>query len=307
MQSQNNSITNGIIWKQLLLFSAPLLVGNLFQQLYNTVDSIIVGNYVGRNALAAVGSSTVIINMIIGFFMGIATGAGVLVSQFYGAGDKKGVHDTVHTGMLAMVYSGIILTGLGIALSPVIIHLMGTPQEVQSSSILYLRVFFIGITALMIYNMGAGLLRAVGDSKRPLYYLIAASICNIILDFIFVLFFKLGVLGVALGTVFSEILSAILVLLALMRDTDCYQLILRDLHIHEKHLIAIVKIGLPAGLQQSVISFSNVIVQSKINVFGAAAMAGYSAYTKIDSFVTLPFMSLSLASTTFIGQNICSK
>lgn len=307
MQSQNNSITNGIIWKQLLLFSAPLLVGNLFQQLYNTVDSIIVGNYVGRNALAAVGSSTVIINMIIGFFMGIATGAGVLVSQFYGAGDKKGVHDTVHTGMLAMVYSGIILTGLGIALSPVIIHLMGTPQEVQSSSILYLRVFFIGITALMIYNMGAGLLRAVGDSKRPLYYLIAASICNIILDFIFVLFFKLGVLGVALGTVFSEILSAILVLLALMRDTDCYQLILRDLHIHEKHLIAIVKIGLPAGLQQSVISFSNVIVQSKINVFGAAAMAGYSAYTKIDSFVTLPFMSLSLASTTFIGQNIGAK
>ncbi len=307
MQQHANTITEGTIWKQLLFFSVPLLIGNLFQQLYNTVDSIIVGNYVGRNALAAVGSSTVIINMIIGFFMGIAAGAGVLISHFYGAKDKQAVHDVVHTSMLAMIYSGIILTAAGILLTPVIIHLMGTPQEVQSSSILYLRVFFLGIIALMIYNMGAGLLRAVGDSKRPLYYLIAASVCNIILDFVFVLFFKLGVFGVALGTVFSEILSAALVVTALMRSNDCYRLILRDLHIHEKHLFSIIKIGLPAGIQQSVISFSNVIVQSKINMFGAAAMAGYSACTKIDSFVTLPFMSLSLASTTFIGQNIGAK
>lgn len=307
MQQYANTITEGTIWKQLLFFSVPLLIGNLFQQLYNTVDSIIVGNYVGRNALAAVGSSTVIINMIIGFFMGIAAGAGVLISHFYGAKDKQAVHDVVHTSMLAMIYSGIILTAAGILLTPVIIHLMGTPQEVQSSSILYLRVFFLGIIALMIYNMGAGLLRAVGDSKRPLYYLIAASVCNIILDFVFVLFFKLGVFGVALGTVFSEILSAALVVTALMRSNDCYRLIPRDLHIHEKHLFSIIKIGLPAGIQQSVISFSNVIVQSKINMFGAAAMAGYSACTKIDSFVTLPFMSLSLASTTFIGQNIGAK
>ena len=299
-----NAITDGVIWKQLLLFAAPLLVGNLFQQLYNTADSIIVGNYVGKNALAAVGSSSVIINMIIGFFMGLATGAGVLVSQYFGANDEKSVHDTVHTGMMAMVFSGLFLTVLGILLTPAIIRLIGTPEEVQSSSILYLRVFFIGITFLMVYNMGAGILRAVGDARRPLYYLIAASLTNIVLDFVFVLFLDLAVLGVALGTILSELLSAVLTVRALMRETDVYRLVLKDLRVQKRYLLQIVRVGLPAGIQQSVIAFSNVIVQSHINSFGSAAMAGCGAYTKVDAFVTLPFMSISLASTTFVGQNI---
>lgn len=305
--TQKNGITEGVIWKQLLLFSAPLLIGNLFQQLYNTADSIIVGHFVGKNALAAVGSSTVVINMLIGFFMGLATGAGVLISQYYGAKDERRVHEIVHTGMAAMFISGILLTILGVFLTPLIIRSMGTPAEVQNSSILYLRVFFLGITALVIYNMGAGILRAVGDSKRPLYYLIAASVTNIILDFVFVIFLDLGVLGVALGTVISEIVSAVLTVRALMKDREMYQFHPLEMRIRKGFLGMIIRVGLPAGVQQSVIAFSNVIVQSRINSFGAAAMAGCGAYTKIDAFVILPFMSLSLAITTFVGQNIGAR
>lgn len=302
-----NEIIEGNIWKQLLLFSLPLLAGNLFQQLYNTVDSVIVGNYVGKNALAAVGSSMVIINMLIGFFMGLATGAGVLISQYYGAGDEKKVHDTVHTDIAAMLVSSAVLTVGGYFLTPWILRMMGTPTEVRDSSELYLRVFFLGITGLVIYNTGSGILRAVGDSKRPLYYLIAASITNVILDFVFVIFMNLGVLGVALATDIAMFLSAGLTVRTLIKEHDMYRFVWKDLKIQKSYLLDMIKVGLPAGMQQSVISFSNVIVQAKINSFGAAAMAGCGAYNKVESFVLLPFMSMSLASTTFVGQNIGAK
>ncbi len=302
-----NGITEGVIWKELLKFSAPLLIGNLFQQLYNMVDSIIVGNYVGSEALAAVGSSVVIINMVIGFFMGIATGAGVMLSQYYGAKDERGVQNTIHTAIMALFLSGVVVTVIGVLAASTIIRLMHTPAEVEDLSVLYLRIFFLGGVPLVIYNAGAGLLRAVGDAKRPLYYLIVASIVNIILDFVFVLYFDMGVAGVAIATIIAETVSAVLVMRTLMTDDDMYKVHLKKLKIQKNYLESIMRVGFPAGIQQSVISFSNVIVQANINVFGAAAVAGAGAYNKVDAFVMLPFMSLSLASTTFIGQNIGAK
>ena len=302
-----NGITEGVIWKELLKFSAPLLVGNLFQQLYNTVDSIVVGNFVGSDALAAVGSSMVIINLLIGLFMGIAAGAGVLVSQYYGAKDERGVQGTMHTGLMSMFYCGIIITILGIIAAPWIVHAIGTPPEVEKLSVLYLRIFFLGSIPLVIYNMGAGLLRAVGDSKRPLYFLIVACITNIVLDLVLVVVFHLGVAGVAIATGVAQAVSAILVMYVLMHDDDIYRVHLKKLKVQKNYLLSIIRIGLPSGIQQSVISFSNIIVQSKINLFGAAAMAGYSAYNKVDTFIMLPFMSIGLASTTFVGQNIGAK
>ena len=302
-----NGITDGVIWKELLKFSAPLLIGNLFQQLYNTVDSIVVGNFVGSDALAAVGSSVVIINMLIGLFMGISAGAGVLVSQYYGARDVRGLQGTMHTGLASMFVCGIVITVLGIIFSPFIVRAIGTPPEVESLSVLYLRIFFLGSVPLVIYNMGAGLLRAVGDSKRPLYFLVVACVTNIILDLVFVLVFDLGVAGVAIATGVAQAVSAVLEIYVLMHDDDIYRISLRKMKIQKSYLLSIIRIGLPSGIQQSVISFSNIIVQSKINIFGAAAMAGYSAYNKVDSFIMLPFMSIGLASTTFVGQNIGAK
>ena len=306
-ENRQNAIISGVIWKQLLLFALPLLIGNLFQQLYNTVDSVIVGNYVGKNALAAVGSSMSIINMLIGFFLGLSTGAGVIISQYYGADAKKELHDAVHTTIAMILISGVFLTFCGILFTPAILRMMGTPAEVMELSVRYLKIYFAGILSLMIYNMGAGILRAIGDSKRPLYYLIASSLVNVALDLIFVVCFKMGVAGVAYATIIAQTVSAVLIIIRLIRTTESYHLILRDLKIHKIYLLKILRVGLPAGLQQSIIAFSNVIVQSKINGFGAAAMAGCGAYTKVDAFVILPFMSLSLAGTTFVGQNIGAR
>ena len=199
MEKETNLMTEGVIWKQLLLFSIPLLVGNLFQQLYNTVDSIIVGNYVGSQALAAVGASTPIINLLVGFFMGIATGAGIIISQFYGAKDEKRLRESVHTALALSILAGIFLTVVGMMFSPWILRIMGTPDEVLQDSVLYLRLYFVGSLFLLVYNMGAGILRAVGDSRRPLYYLCISSVINIVLDLLFVVGFKMGVAGVALA------------------------------------------------------------------------------------------------------------
>lgn len=301
---RENKIIDGVIWKQLLLFAIPLLIGNLFQQLYNTVDSIIVGNYVGREALAAVGSSNSLINMLVGFFLGLSTGAGVVISQYYGAGKNKKLHDAIHTALGLIFCSGILLTILGILLSPGILKLMGTPDDVMESSVLYLRVYFCGILSVMFYNMGSGILRAIGDSKRPLYYLIIASLVNVVLDLLFVVVFHMGVMGVALATLIAQTISAVLVIRKLVQSKEVYRVILKDITIQKEYVKIIIKVGLPAGIQQSVISFSNVIVQSHINSFGSAAMAGCGAYTKIDGFAILPVMSFSLAITTFVGQNI---
>lgn len=297
-------MTEGKIIKGILLFSIPLLIGNLFQQLYNTVDSIIAGNFIGKEALAAVGSSNSLINLIVGLFMGIATGAGVVISQYYGARAEKGMQEAVHTSITISIIGGIVLTGVGVVLSPQILVAMGTPQEVMDKSITYLRIFFCGSVFNILYNMGAGILRGVGDSKRPLYYLCVSSVVNIILDIIFVVVFHMGVAGTAWATVISQVVSAFMVVRALMRDDDIYRLHLKKLGISRIMLKRVLMMGIPSGIQNAIISFSNVVVQANINSFGADAMAGCSSYMKIDGFVILPIMSFGMAAMTFTGQNV---
>lgn len=300
-------MTEGVIWKQLLAFSMPLLVGNLFQQLYNTVDSIVVGNFIGSEALAAVGSSNSLINLIIGMFMGIATGAGVIISQYYGAKDDQKLHWAVHTCMALSLIGGTMLIVLGVLLSPLILKWMGTPEEVMPNSVAYLRIFFCGSLFNLVYNMGAGVLRAVGDSRRPLYYLCVSSVVNIILDMVFVVVFHMGTAGVGYATVIAQAVSSVLTVRTLMKTEDSYRLVPSEIRIDRRMMKRILKLGIPSGIQQSIISLSNVIVQANINSFGAAAMAGYGAYSKVDGFAMLPLQSFCMASTTFTGQNIGAK
>lgn len=297
-------MTEGVIWKQLILFSIPLLIGNLFQQLYNTVDSVVVGRFIGSGALAAVGSSNSLINLIIGLFMGIAVGAGVIVSQYYGAGSKEKMEWAVHTSIAVSIVGGVVLTVAGVALSPYILQWMKTPEEVMADSVLYLRIFFTGSLFNLLYNMGAGILRAVGDSKRPLYYLCVSSVVNIVLDIFFVRNLHMGVEGVAYATVISQMISAVLTMAAMMRTEDIYRLELKKIKIDYRMMKRVLKLGVPSGVQQSVISLSNVIVQANVNLYGAMAMAGFGAYNKIDGFVVLPLQSFCMAATTFTGQNI---
>lgn len=307
MKENRGLMTEGVIWKQLLLFALPLLLGNLFQQFYNTVDSIVVGNYIGANALASVGASTPIVNLMVGMFTGLGTGAGVVIAQFFGAKDHKGVHDGVHTTIALCLVSGLVMAVVGVALSPTILRLLDTPAEIMEGSVTYLQIYFMGVMALMIYNMGSGILRAVGDSRTPLYFLMVSSVVNILLDLLFVIKIQMGVAGVAWATLIAQAISACLVLIRLMTSTESYKLILKDIRFHKKVLLETVRIGLPGGIQNAVISFSNLIVQYNINSFGAAAVAGCSAYTKIDGFAILPVMSFSMAITTFTGQNIGAK
>lgn len=297
-------MTEGPIWKNILLFALPLLLGNLFQQLYNAVDSIVVGNYIGSNALASVGSSAPLINLLVGFFSGLATGAGVVISRCFGARNKDGVSRAVHTSMALAFVCGVLLSIVGIVLSPRLLAWMGTPEEVMASSVLYLRIYFMGLLAVLIYNMGSGILRAIGDSKTPLYFLIVSSVLNIILDVVFVTQFKMGIAGVGWATLIAQAVSAVLTLLWLMRVQGDHRLYFHKLRLHGDVLLQVAKIGLPGGMQNAVISFSNLIMQSSINSFGAVAMAGCGSYTKIDGFAILPLMSFSMALTTFTGQNI---
>lgn len=297
-------MTQGAIWKKILLFSLPLLLGNVFQQLYNTVDSVIVGNYVGGDALAAVGTSGPIINLLVGLFMGIATGAGVVIARYFGAQDSEGVHDAVHTTLAATFIGGLFLTVVGVLLSPTVVRLIGVPENIMADSISYLRIYFGGIIAMMTYNMGAGILRAVGDSKTPLYFLIISSIVNIILDMVFVIVLDMGVAGVAWATLIAQAVSATLTIMMLCRVNASYRVSLRQIRIKMSYLKEIIRIGLPSGLQNAIISMSNIVVQSYINSFGSAAIAGYSTYGKVDAFALMPVMSLSMAITTFTSQNI---
>lgn len=300
-------MTEGVIWKQLLTFSMPLLIGNLFQQMYNTVDSIVVGNFIGSEALAAVGSSNSLINLIVGMFMGIATGAGVIISQYYGAKSEEKLHWAVHTCIALSLAGGVILIVLGVILSPFILRLMGTPEEVMPNSVVYLRIFFCGSLFNLVYNMGAGVLRAVGDSRRPLYYLCVSSVVNIVLDLVFVILFHMGTAGVGYATITAQAVSAALTVNALIKTDDCYRLELSKIRIDRRMMGRILKLGIPSGIQQSIISLSNVIVQANINSFGAAAMAGYGAYSKVDGFAVLPLQSFCMAATTFTGQNIGAR
>ena len=304
MSETKGLMTQGAIWKKILLFSLPLLLGNVFQQLYNTVDSVIVGNYVGGDALAAVGTSGPIINLLVGLFMGIATGAGVVIARYFGAQDSEGVHDAVHTTLAATFIGGLFLTVVGVLLSPTVVRLIGVPENIMADSISYLRIYFGGIIAMMTYNMGAGILRAVGDSKTPLYFLIISSIVNIILDMVFVIALDMGVAGVAWATLIAQAVSATLTIMTLCRVNASYRVSLRQIRTKMSYLKEIIRIGLPSGLQNAIISMSNIVVQSYINSFGSAAIAGYSTYGKVDAFALMPVMSLSMAITTFTSQNI---
>lgn len=297
-------MTEGSIWKKILFFSIPLILGNLFQQLYNTVDSIIVGNYIGSEALAAVGSSGSLINLLIGFCIGASAGAGVVIAQFYGAQDREGVRKAVHTTIAIAIAAGAVLTVVGIVATPILLKAMGTPQEVFDQASIYLKVYFGGILFSVVYNMSAGILNAVGNSKRSLVYLMIAATSNIFLDLLFVVVLKMGIVGVAIATDISQLLSCIFIILFLVRSEDVYRVKLKDIRCYDNLLGKILKIGLPTGVQNIVISLSNVIVQSGVNSFGAVAMAGFAAYIKVDGFNILPVLSFSMAATTFVGQNV---
>ena len=297
-------MTHGPIIKLLILYAIPLLLGNLFQQLYNTVDSLVVGNFVGTQALAAIGSTTSICNTLVKFFNGVSIGASVIISQCYGAHDDEKLHKSVQTTMALTFLFGIVFTVLGYVMTPFMLRLMATPEDVLPWSSQYLRIYFLGISGLLVYNMGSGILRAVGDSKRPLMFLIFSSIMNIVLDLIFVLAFDMGIAGVAMATIISQFVSAILVLLLLSRCTESYRFDPKGLCLDLDIVKRILVVGLPTGIQQSLTAFSNVFVHSYINAFGSACMAGWSCYSKIDQFIFLPMQSMGSAATMFVGQNI---
>lgn len=306
-KSESSDLIHGSIAKSIFWFSIPLLVGNLFQQLYNTVDAYVVGNYVGKEALAAVGASSPIINMLIGFFMGLATGAGVIIAQYYGAEDSGRLKKAVHSSAALTLVMSVLLTVIGMIGTNPMLHAVGIPTDVFPESSTYLLIYFAGISFNLIYNMGSGILRAIGDSKRPLYFLVIACVVNIILDFLFVKYFQWGVAGAGYATLIAQAVAAVLVVVVLMRTDGPHQLVIKQIKFDMPILKKIIMIGLPTGIQQSIVSLSNVIVQSYVNAFGSNVVAGYSASIRIDGFVNLPLQSFNMAITTFVGQNIGAK
>lgn len=306
-KSESSDLIHGSIAKSIFWFSIPLLVGNLFQQLYNTVDAYVVGNYVGKEALAAVGASSPIINMLIGFFMGLATGAGVIIAQYYGAEDSGRLKKAVHSSAALTLVMSVLLTVIGMIGTNPMLHAVGIPADVFPESSTYLLIYFAGISFNLIYNMGSGILRAIGDSKRPLYFLVIACIVNIILDFLFVKYFRWGVAGAGYATLIAQAVAAVLVVVVLIRTDGPHQLVIKQIKFDMPILKKIIMIGLPTGIQQSIVSLSNVIVQSYVNAFGSNVVAGYSASIRIDGFVNLPLQSFNMAITTFVGQNIGAK
>ena len=299
-----NQITEGIIWKQLLYFFFPILLGTFFQQLYNTADAMVVGRFVGKEALACVGgSSSQIINLIVGFFVGLSSGATVIIAQYYGARDEKNLQDTLHTAIAFSIVGSFVISILGIVLSPIILRLMNTPEYLMADSLIYLRFYFGGIIFIFIYNIGSGILRAVGDSKNPLYFLIFCCFCNIFLDLLLVMVFHMGVLGVALGTLISQALSSVLILRNLMRTKDIYRLELRKIRLHAAPLSMLLKIGLPSGLQSTMYNIANMVIQTALNSFGTDTMAAWTAFGKVDSFYWMISSAFGVAITTFVGQN----
>jgi len=300
-------MTQGSITRQLILFSIPLLIGNFFQQLYNTVDSIIVGQFVGKQALAAVGTSLPLINLLIGFFMGVAAGASIIISQYYGAKRWEDLRKAVHTFCWFTLVVGIIMTIIGVAGSSFFLSIIGVPSDIFQDANDYLKIYFAGIGVTMIYNSGAGILRAVGDSRRPLYFLIVSSLTNVVLDLVFVVNFNMGVKGVAWATVLATIISSVLVIWTLVKDKGEYRVSLKEIRLHKDVLREIIRIGIPSGLQQIIVSISNTMVQAYVNSFSSAAIAGFGTGRKFDNFLVLPIQSFGLAITTFVGQNAGAK
>lgn len=303
-QEHSNRITEGVIWQQLLIFFFPMLFGTFFQQLYNTADAVVVGRFVSKEALSAVGGTTgTLINLFVGFFVGISTGATVIISQYYGGNDKKEVSKAVHTAIALAITGGAVIMVVGIVGAPIALHWMGTPDNILPHSLTYIRIYFGGMIANLLYNMGSGILRAIGDSKRPLYFLIVSCFVNIILDVVFVVVFHQGVNGVAVATVVSQICSAILVCITLIKTNDIYKLSIKNIRFHGDMLKRIIRVGLPAGLQSLMYSSSNVIIQSNMNQFGTDTIAAWTAYGKIDGIFWMTMNSFGISVTTFSGQN----
>lgn len=299
-----NQITEGVIWKQLLFFFFPILFGTFFQQLYNTTDAVIVGNFVGKEALASVGGpAATIINLLVGFFVGLSSGATVIISQHFGAGDVKKVSNSVHTAIALAITGGAIMMVIGITISRFALTAMGTPSDILELSVVYMRIYFLGIIPSMIYNMGSGILRAVGDSKRPLYFLIASCFINIVLDLIFVVVLQMGVAGVAVATIISQTISALMTVITLLRTKETFKLEIKKIQFHKTFLVNILRIGFPAGLQSAMYSISNLLIQSSINSFGTDTVAAWTAYGKIDSIFWMIMGAYGTSITTFSGQN----
>lgn len=306
MKSEVN-LTEGSIAKNIIKFAIPMFIGNLFQQLYNVADSLVVGNFLGSDALAAVTSTGSLIFLLVGFFNGTAMGAGVIIARFFGAKDHENVKKAIHTDLAFGILCGAIMTLVGVIFAPQILTLMDTPEDVFVQSVLYIRIYFLGSIAVVLYNVCMGIMQAVGDSRHPLYYLIFSSVVNILLDLLFNGVLKLGVEYAALATIISQLLATLMCLWRLTGKSQTYRVELRKIGFDKGLLKQIVGIGLPSGLQNSIISIANVVVQANINAFGSAAMAGCGAYFKIEGFVFLPITCFSMALTTFIGQNLGAK
>lgn len=301
---KTNRITEGVIWQQLLLFFFPILFGTFFQQLYNAADAIVVGRFVGKEALSAVGGSTgMLTQVVVGFFVGLSSGSAVMISQYYGARRPEMVGYAVHTSIAFSILAGLVIMALGIWLAPAMLMAMDTPADVLELSVVYLRIYFAGIIGNLIYNMGAAILRAIGDTRRPLYFLIASCLVNIALDVFFVVGLHMGVMGAALATIISQAFSAVLVILVLVKAQDMYRLNLKQIRIDSLMLKRIVRIGFPAGLQSVMYSSSNVIIQSSINALGTNTVAAWAAYSKLDSVFWMIVNAFGISVTTFVGQN----
>lgn len=295
------------ILPQIVSFALPLFVGNIFQQLYNTADCFVVGKFLGRDSLAAIGSTSQLVFMVIGFFSGFSTGAQVVISQSFGGKDFEKLKKSVHTAVLSSFLISIFLTSLGLFASPLMLRLIQVPENVFALANSYLKIYFSGIAFLVLYNIGSSILRALGDSKRPLYFLIFSSVVNIALDLVFVVIFHLGVKGVAFATVISEAVSIIPVFYVLFSSDEEWKLSFRDLKIDFPLFCEMLKIGLPGAVSSSITAFSNTFMQKYINVFGSACIAGWAVFARFDQLVIMPMISISFAATTFVGQNFGAK
>ena len=299
-----NGITEGVIWKQLLIFFFPIMLGTFFQQLYNTVDAVVVGQFVSKEALAAVGGTTgTLINLLVGFFVGLSSGATVIISQYYGARRPAETSEAVHTAMGLGIAGGVVFMAVGLLLAPAALRLMATPDEIFEPALSYIRIYFLGMVFNLVYNMGAGILRAVGDARHPLYFLIFSTLLNIVLDLLFVVAFHMGVNGAAVATILCQAISAVLVLFTLMRADDVYRVRLRDIRLSMRMMRDIIRIGLPAGLQSVMYNVSNIIVQATINGFGTNIIAAWTANGKVDGIFWMIMGAFGTAATTFSGQN----
>lgn len=300
-------LTEGTIWKKIITFAIPIFLGNLFQQLYNIADSLIVGNFIDSDALAAVSSSGNLIFLMVGFFNGIAMGAGVVIARYFGARKIEELEKAVHTLVALGLVAGVVLTLIGTMATPWILQWMGTPESVLPNSILYFRVYFAGSLGFVMYNIFVGILQSVGDSRHPLIYLIISSITNIALDLLFIAVLHMGVGAAAAATIISQILSAVLCFVRLVRSKEEYRIQIKKIRFHGNMMRQIISNGVPAGIQNSIIALANVVVQSNINAFGASAMAGCGAYAKVEGFGFLPINCFAMSLTTFISQNLGAK